>query len=81
MGVLYLFCRLKFNWDAGTFGGFMSYKTVVGFIGNFLSMGVLVNKLKLSDPQNGIVACISNLLAALTFVVANSDFVMMLGIT
>ncbi|ODM94712.1 Proton-coupled folate transporter [Orchesella cincta] len=79
MGVLYLFCRYQFNWDAATFGSFMSYKTVVGFIGNFVSMGVLAGKLKLTDPQNGIVACISNLVAALMFSVATSSFLMFLG--
>lgn len=57
----------------------MSYKTVVGFIGNFVSMGVLVGKLKLTDAQNGTVACVSNLVAALIFAVANSGGVIMLG--
>ncbi|CAL8113962.1 unnamed protein product [Orchesella dallaii] len=79
MGVLYLFCRYQFNWDAATYGSYMSYKTVVGFIGNFVSMGVLAGKLKLSDPQNGIVACISTLVSALMFSVATSSFLMILG--
>lgn len=57
----------------------MSYKTVVGFIGNFVSMGILAGKLKLTDPQNGIVACISNFLAALVFAAANSTALMVLG--
>ncbi len=79
MAVLYLFCRLKFNFDAGTFGSWMSYKTVIGFIGNFVSMGILAGKLKLTDPQNGIVACISNLFSVLVFAAANSSAVMFLG--
>ncbi len=79
MGVFYLFCRLKFNWDAGQFGSFLTYTTILGFIGNFVSMGILSGKLKLTDPQNGIVAAISNLVAALIFAVANSGAMMMAG--
>ncbi|CAL8124071.1 unnamed protein product [Orchesella dallaii] len=79
MGVLYLFCRYQFNWDAATFGSYLSYKTVVGFIGNFVSMGILSGKLKLTDPQNGIVGCLSNLVASIMFSVATSGFLMFLG--
>lgn len=77
--MFYLFCRLKFNWDAGTFGSFLTYTTILGFVGNFVSMGILAGKLKLTDPQNGIVAAISNLVASLLFAVANSGAMMMAG--
>ncbi|ODN01610.1 Proton-coupled folate transporter [Orchesella cincta] len=79
MGVLYLFCRYQFNWDAATFGSYLSYKTIVGFIGNFVSMGLLSGKLKLTDPQNGIIGCLSNLVAAIMFAFASSGLLMFLG--
>lgn len=78
-GVMYLFSRLQFNWDAGAFSTFMTYKTIVGFIGNFVSMIVLTQKLKFSDPGVGIIACASQLVASVMFAVAGSPFIMYLG--
>jgi PCFT/HCP family folate transporter-like MFS transporter 1/3 len=74
--VIYLFSKYKFNWDAGAFSAFMTYRTVVGFIGNFVSMILLGSILKLSDPAIGIVSCATALLSLIMFAYANSTFIM-----
>ncbi|CAL8124073.1 unnamed protein product [Orchesella dallaii] len=79
MGVLYLFCRYQFNWDGGMFGTFSSYKIIMEFIGNLVSIGFLAGKLKLTDPQNGIVGCASSLVAAIMFSVTTSGLFMFIG--
>ena len=79
MGVYYLFGRYKFNWDGGDLGTFMTFKMVLSFVGNFISMGFLTQKLKLSDPAVGICACISVILSSLIFATANSNFMMFVG--
>lgn len=76
MGVMYLFTRLKFNWDSGNLGTFMTYRTVLGFFGNFISMGLLTQVLKLTDPAVGIAAATSALLSNLLFITANTTTMM-----
>ena len=75
----YLFSRYQFSWDAGQYSAFMTYKTIVGFVGNFVSMVVLNEKLKLSDPIVGIISCFSQFVAAVMFAFATSATVMYLG--
>jgi PCFT/HCP family folate transporter-like MFS transporter 1/3 len=74
MGVMYLFTKIKFNWDSGDLGTFMVWKMVTGFIGNFVSMGLLTQYLKLTDPAVGIAAAGSALLSNLLFAVSHTSF-------
>jgi len=76
MGVMYLFSRLQFQWDGASFGSFMTYKTVIGFLANFASMAVLTKLFSLSDPANGIVACVGNLVSSLVFTFATTPVLM-----
>jgi hypothetical protein len=70
---------MKFGWDGGEFGAFMTYKTVLGFLGNFISMGLLTQTLKFSDPAVGVCACVSLILASILSAFANTNFVMYCG--
>lgn len=74
--VMYLFSIYQFGWDAGTFSAFMTYKMVIGFIGNFVAMGLLTHALKMTDPAVGIIACLSQLVASVMFAFAQSATVM-----
>lgn len=78
-GVMYLFGKYKFGWDAASFATFMTFKMVAGFIGNFVSMIVFGNKMKLSDPVIGIVSCTAHIASCLIFAVASSNAIMYTG--
>lgn len=77
--VMYLFGKYKFGWDAPAFATFMTFKMVSGFVGNFVSMIVLGQKLKLSDPAIGITSCICHILSCCIFAFANSNAIMYIG--
>lgn len=77
--VMYLFGKYKFGWDAASFATFMTFKMVTGFIGNFVSMIVFGNKMKLSDPVIGIVSCAAHIASCLIFAVASSNAIMYTG--
>jgi PCFT/HCP family folate transporter-like MFS transporter 1/3 len=79
MGVMYLFGRYKFGWDSGDIAYFMTFRMVLGFFGNFISMGILGKSLQMSDAAIGIACCLSGLLANILFAGANSNFMMYLG--
>lgn len=77
--VMYLFGKYKFSWDAPAFATFMTFKMVTGFIGNFASMIIFGNKMKLSDPVIGIVSCAAHILSCLIFAFASSNALMYTG--
>lgn len=76
---MYLFGKYKFGWDAAAFATFMTFKMVTGFIGNFASMIVFGNKLKLSDPTIGIISCAAHILSCVIFAFASSSGLMYIG--
>ncbi|CAG7819536.1 unnamed protein product [Allacma fusca] len=57
--VEFLAVRYRYGWDAASYSSFTMYKTVVGFIANFLSIGILSEFLQLSDAVIGIISCLS----------------------
>jgi len=77
--VSYLFSIYKFSWDAGAYSVFMTYKMIVGFLGNFVSMALLTSALKLTDPTIGIISCFSSLVASFMFAFAQSPTIMYLA--
>jgi len=80
MTVIFLYGRYKFNWGGGEVGFFMTYRNIIGFLGNFITMGLLTQRLKLSDPLVGICGCVSALLASVYFASVDSDYLMFIGI-
>lgn len=76
---MYLFGKYKFGWDAAAFATFMTFKMVTGFIGNFVSMIVFGNKMKLSDPVIGIISCAAHILSCLISAFANNTALMYTG--
>jgi PCFT/HCP family folate transporter-like MFS transporter 1/3 len=57
--VEFLATRYRYSWDAATYSSYQIYKTVIGFIANFVSLAILSEYLQLSDPIIGIISCIS----------------------
>lgn len=78
-GVEYLAGRMVFNWDTATYSSFITYRTVVGFVSNFLSMAVLTELLNLSDPMIGIVSCVSIVASSVNYAFAKSVSAMYIG--
>ena len=74
-----MFGRVQFGWGSSDYGNFMAYRTIIGFTGNFISMGLLTSFLKLSDPTVGIVSCLSAAAASVLCAFATSPSVMYAG--
>ncbi|XP_037031924.1 solute carrier family 46 member 3-like [Bradysia coprophila] len=74
--VMYLFGKYKFGWDAPAFAAFMTFKMVTSFIGNFASIIIFGNKMKMSDPAIGIVSCAAHIFSSLIYAFASSNAIM-----
>ncbi|CAG7685847.1 unnamed protein product [Allacma fusca] len=60
----FLQARFRYDWVAAAFSSFTLYKTVLGFIGKFLSYVVLTEFLQLSEPVVGIISCMCLILSS-----------------
>ncbi|XP_034250422.1 proton-coupled folate transporter-like isoform X2 [Thrips palmi] len=76
--VLYLFLRLRFNWDELNFSFFETYTVVVNLVGTMLAVGVLSAVLKIEDSLIGIMSCASKILAGFIYAFATTVGVLLI---
>ncbi|XP_050525543.1 uncharacterized protein LOC126896640 isoform X2 [Daktulosphaira vitifoliae] len=78
-GVLYLFTRVKFNWNEMQFSIFSTFSVVINLIGTCLVLGVLIKKYDVSDALVGLIACLGKIISQVLFAYASSEEVFYLG--
>lgn len=79
MTVLYLFTRVRFNWDEVDFSIFSTYMMVTNLLGTMFSVGVFSHVLQIDDALIGVMSCMSKILAGFVYAFATTDFVFYLA--
>ncbi|KAG5668431.1 hypothetical protein PVAND_016371 [Polypedilum vanderplanki] len=77
--VVYLFTRLKFNWNEVNFGIYQTFSTVVTMSGTFLALVILSRILKIHDALIGIIASLSKIAASFVYAFAMTPFMFYFG--
>ncbi|XP_050421662.1 solute carrier family 46 member 3-like [Adelges cooleyi] len=79
MSVMYLFTRVRFNWDEVDYSLFSTYSMITNLIGTMFSVGVFSHMLQIDDALIGFMSCMSKILAGFVYAFATTDFVFYLG--
>lgn len=79
MTVLYLFTRVRFNWDEVDFSIFSTYTMVTNLLGTMFSVGVFSHLLKIDDAMIGVMSCVSKILAGFVYAFAATDLIFYLA--
>lgn len=72
MTVMYLFTRLRFNWNEVDFSLFSSYGMVTNLIGTIISVGLFSHILGVDDALIGIMSCMSKILSGFVYAFATT---------
>jgi len=78
-GFFYMYVRLRLNWEAGRYGDYSVYSSLIGVAGVTMSMGILSKWLRLSDPIVGFISGLSQMAGSVIYAFANTVFLMYLG--
>ncbi|CAH1708580.1 unnamed protein product [Aphis gossypii] len=70
MSMMYMFTRLKFNWNEIDFSLFSTYAMVTNLIGTMFSVGVFSHTLGIDDALIGVMSCMSKILAGFVYAFA-----------
>ncbi|XP_015364776.1 PREDICTED: solute carrier family 46 member 3-like [Diuraphis noxia] len=79
MSVMYLFTRVRFNWDEVNYSMFSTYSMITNLVGTIFSVGVFSHMLQIDDALIGVISCISKILAGFVYAFATTDFVFYLA--
>ncbi|XP_050538919.1 solute carrier family 46 member 3-like [Daktulosphaira vitifoliae] len=79
MSVIYLFTRVRFNWDEVDFSLFSTYSMITNLVGTMFSVGVFSHMLQIDDALIGVMSCVSKILAGFVYAFATTDFVFYLA--
>ncbi|KAL4120330.1 hypothetical protein QTP88_013046 [Uroleucon formosanum] len=79
MSMMYMFTRLKFNWNEIDFSLFSTYAMVTNLIGTMFSVGVFSHKLGIDDALIGVMSCMSKILAGFVYAFAPTAFIFYLA--
>ncbi|XP_025424132.1 solute carrier family 46 member 3-like isoform X2 [Sipha flava] len=79
MSVMYLFTRVRFNWDEVNYSMFSTYSMITNLVGTMFSVGVFSHMLQIDDALIGVMSCVSKILAGFVYAFATTDFVFYLA--
>jgi PCFT/HCP family folate transporter-like MFS transporter 1/3 len=79
MSVMYLFTRVRFNWDEVNYSMFSTYSMITNLVGTMFSVGVFSHMLQIDDALIGVISCMSKILAGFVYAFATTDFVFYLA--
>lgn len=79
MTVMYLFTRVRFNWDEVNYSIFSTYMMVTNLLGTMFSVGVFSHLLQIDDALIGVMSCMSKILAGFVYAFATTEFVFYLA--
>ncbi|XP_050538920.1 solute carrier family 46 member 3-like [Daktulosphaira vitifoliae] len=79
MSVMYLFTRVRFNWDEVDYSLFSTYSMITNSVGTIFSVGVFSHMLQIDDAVIGVMSCMSKILAGFVYAYATTDFIYYLG--
>ncbi|XP_025206750.1 uncharacterized protein LOC112602730 [Melanaphis sacchari] len=79
MSMMYMFTRLKFNWNEIDFSLFSTYAMVTNLIGTMFSVGVFSHKLGIDDALIGVMSCMSKILAGFVYAFAPTALIFYLA--
>ncbi|XP_022129323.2 proton-coupled folate transporter [Pieris rapae] len=71
--IMYLFMRLRFNWDEMKFSIWSTYSIVTNLIGTAFSMSLFSSYLKIHDTILGAISCMSKIVASFAYGFARND--------
>ncbi|XP_050538828.1 proton-coupled folate transporter-like isoform X1 [Daktulosphaira vitifoliae] len=74
--VMYLFVRYKFNWKEINYSYFAAFKMTMIFFGTLFSVSVLSHRFKINDAIIGVIACLFDIIAAMSYCFANEPWQM-----
>ncbi|XP_034241434.1 proton-coupled folate transporter-like isoform X2 [Thrips palmi] len=77
--VMYLFVRLRFNWDELDFSLFSTYSVISNLVGTMLSVGLFSSLLKYDDSVIGMMSCASKILAGFIYAFATTVSVLLIA--
>ncbi|XP_025410665.1 uncharacterized protein LOC112683723 isoform X2 [Sipha flava] len=79
-GVVYLFTRVKFNWNELQFSVFSTTAMCVNLLGTFFVLGVVIRKFGIDDALIGAVATTGKFLSQFVFAFATTETVFYSGV-
>lgn len=79
MTVMYLFTRLRFNWNEVDFSIFSTYGMVTNLIGTVISVGLFSHILGVDDAIIGIMSCMSKILSGFLYAFATTTWMIYLA--
>ncbi|XP_063821285.1 proton-coupled folate transporter-like [Ostrinia nubilalis] len=71
--IMYLFTRMRFNWDEVQYSMWSTYSIVTNLVGTAFSMSLFSKYMKLDDTLLGIISCTSKVVAAFAYAFARND--------